>query len=293
MKSFTLIEILIYLGLVAVILILIIGLTFNIIYGNVKRSSYQEIQQNARFALEKINRLIRESAGINSPVPGASSDSLSLMMVDEAVNPTIIDLLNNQIRLRQSENVYSLTSDQVVVSGLEFTNLSYENTPGTIKTVFDIEYNNPDNRNEYQASLSLTSTMSLRPGGEQEEEEGGGETYSCQGAAIACHFLNGETCENQDGCVWQEDACLGTCTACSGLNFFSCLLQQGCDWQWPFGPCLNTCTPCSEFDNWMTCLLQQGCDWQNETCEGTVTECNIFLNENDCNNQLGCAWQLI
>ncbi|GAI31695.1 unnamed protein product, partial [marine sediment metagenome] len=60
---------------------------------------------------------------------------------------------------------YELTSDQVTVSSLRFTNLSYQDTPGTIRIEMTIDHINPGARIEYQASIDLRSTISLVPGG--------------------------------------------------------------------------------------------------------------------------------
>jgi len=164
--GFTLIEFLIYIGIVATILILTSGFLWNIIFGNIKETSYQEVQQNGRFALTKIAQEIKKATGINIPSPGSSTDLLSLAMADLSSNPTIFDLVDGKLQITQgTEGPYELTTDQVIVSNLLFTNLSYPNTPGTVRIEMTIEHLNPSGRMEYQASIDLKTTVSLVEGG--------------------------------------------------------------------------------------------------------------------------------
>lgn len=167
MKGFTLIELIIYVAIIGVILVLMTGFLWNVIFGNVKETAYQEVQQNARFALAKITQETKKATGINSPLPGDSpSNSLSLAMAASSLNPTVFDITGGKLIITQgASGPYELTSDQVIVSNLQFTNLSYPDTPGTIRIEITIDHTNPGNRNEYEASVSLRSSISLVPGG--------------------------------------------------------------------------------------------------------------------------------
>jgi len=164
--GFTLIEFLIYIAIVSSILVLISGFLWNIVFGNIKETAYQEVQQNGRFALTKISQEIKRATGINSPLAGGSANSLSLAMADPNFNPTIFDLADGKLRITQGANPpIELTTDQVIISNLQFSNLSYEGTPGAIRIEMTISHLNPANRIEYQASIDLKTTVSLVPGG--------------------------------------------------------------------------------------------------------------------------------
>ena len=165
-KAFTLIEFLIYMAILATILVIMTGFFWDIIFGNIKETSYQEVQQNGRFALTKITQEIKKATGINIPLAGSSSNTLSLAMANASLNPTIFDLANGKLRITQgTKGPLELTSDEARVSSLLFTNLSYPNTPGTIRIEMTIEHLNPSGRMEYQASIDLKTTVSLVPGG--------------------------------------------------------------------------------------------------------------------------------
>lgn len=161
-KAFTLIELLIYLGIVSGLLVVAGAFTWSIIKGSVKSASLREVQQNGRLAMEIVTREIKSASGINNPLAGESADTLSLIMSDNSLNPTIFELLNNQILLSQGvDGPYLLTTDQILVSNLNFTNLSYADTPGTIRIEMTLDYNNLGAQPEYNASIDLITTVSL------------------------------------------------------------------------------------------------------------------------------------
>lgn len=166
-KGFTLIEILLYSAIVGTMLVLMVGFLWNIVLGNIKEASYQEVQQNARLALNKITQEIKKSDGLINPLAGDPPvSSLSLSMATSQLNPTIFDIDGGKLRItRGSLGSSYLTSDQTIISNLQFTNLSYSDTPGTIRIEMTIDYSNPNSRTEYQASVNLDSTVSLVPGG--------------------------------------------------------------------------------------------------------------------------------
>jgi hypothetical protein len=162
MKGFTLIEFLLYIGIFIIIFVFIIGFFWNIIFGSIKETNYQEVQQNGRFVLSKITQEIKKATAINNPAFGISSSTLSLAMKNPSLNPTIIDLSGGKIRIKRGASVpYDLNSIQVKIVGLKFTNISYPLTPGTLKVELVIESINP----KYKNSMTLESTISLLPGG--------------------------------------------------------------------------------------------------------------------------------
>lgn len=130
MKGFTLIELIIYIAIVAVILVLASGFAWNIIQSDTKAACYREVQQNGRFAMEKITRALR--AGEAATIFSVSGGILY-------------------------QNGVEMTTEQVSVSNLQFTLVS-----NTYKINLAIEYNNPEGGSEYEASIDLESTVSPR-----------------------------------------------------------------------------------------------------------------------------------
>lgn len=163
MRGFTLIELIIYITILAGILSLLFNFGWEIIHGDIKSQSIREVQQNSRFVMGKITENILGSIGINNPSDGNSDNFLSLEMEDTDLNPMVFRLSDGRLTITQGGNgPYDLTSSRVVATDLEFINISYENTPGTIKIKMNIEYLNPNNLNQYESSLYTEETVSLR-----------------------------------------------------------------------------------------------------------------------------------
>lgn len=130
-RGFTLIEFIIYIAIVAAILAIAVSFSWEIIYGNIKSQALREVQQNGRFAMEKITKALR-------------SDS----------EPNIFSVSDGILY----QNNIPITTDQVKVTNLEITPIA-----NTYKINLSIEYNNPSNRNEYEASIDLESAIALIP----------------------------------------------------------------------------------------------------------------------------------
>jgi type II secretory pathway pseudopilin PulG len=162
-RGFTLIEFIIYIAIVGGILIVTFNFGGEIIYGNVKSQAMREVQQNSRLAIEKITEAILEASDINNPVSGNSDATLSLVMQDLHLSPTIFEITDGKLMVTQRKNgPHELTNNRVKVTKLQFTNISYANTPGTIRVQMTIEHVNPNNLSQYEASLETEDTISLR-----------------------------------------------------------------------------------------------------------------------------------
>lgn len=70
MKSFTLVEILIYLAIVSIVLL--VGTTFiwQVIYGGERTSQYEDLREASRFVLEKISYEVKKANDITTPTRG-------------------------------------------------------------------------------------------------------------------------------------------------------------------------------------------------------------------------------
>lgn len=162
-RGFTLIELIIYIGIVAAILLVAVNFSWEIIYGNVKSQAIREVQQNTRLVMEKISESILAASEIDTPRPGDSHGELELRMQDLGLDPTIFETDENVLTIKQGANgPYELTNNRVKVTNLQFTNLSYPGTPGTIRIQLTIEHLNPNNMSQYEASLDTETTVSLR-----------------------------------------------------------------------------------------------------------------------------------
>ncbi len=130
MRGFTLIELIIYIGIVSAILLVAVNFGWEIIYGNVKAQAFREVQQNTRFAMEKISRAL-----------------------EDGQNPSIFTVTNNVLY----QNTVALTADRVKVTNLQITSIT-----NAYKINLTIEHINPNNLSQYEAFLNTETTVSLR-----------------------------------------------------------------------------------------------------------------------------------
>ncbi len=170
-RGFTLIEFLVYSTIVVVIGVVSVEFILNIYEGKAKSTAYFEVQENARLAMERIVQEIHGAKNINL---GSSSfgvnlatnpgTKLSLEMKDASLNPTEFDVSSGVLRIKQGvSGPYELTNNQVQVTNLTFRNFTSPNGKSiNIGVELTIEYINPENLPQWQASIALRTTVELR-----------------------------------------------------------------------------------------------------------------------------------
>ena len=165
-KGFTLVEILLYIALVAVIITSITYFTWDVIYGGIKTYVMREVQQNARFSLERMTYEIEKAQGINS-----ISDN-ELILDNGTAGPDVIfrfDDINNKITIQiGSGSEEDLTSEAIEVTNSYFYNRSYiypgasEYATENVKIVMTLNYYNPDDLQEWLAQDTYETTVELK-----------------------------------------------------------------------------------------------------------------------------------
>jgi len=156
-RGFTLIEIILYVGIIAIIFTAIVPFALTVINNGAKSAVQQEVYSNARFISEKIKYEIRRASGVNS----VSANSISLTNFSPDTT-TVIDLSGGKVRINKNgAGVINLNSDNATVSDLTFTN----NTSGDNKTKnisFTLTVASSGVRQEYQATISLQNSAEIR-----------------------------------------------------------------------------------------------------------------------------------
>lgn len=162
-KGFTLIEFILYIGIVGVVLLVAGAIGLNVLFGKAKLMAIEEVSQNARFTIEKIADRVRNANAINSPATSTSASTLSLKMASSTQNPTIFDLSGGVIRITEGMgSTVNLTSSEVTITNLQFSNISYSNTPGTLRIELRLKLVNPENRQEYNFEKTFYTTANIR-----------------------------------------------------------------------------------------------------------------------------------
>ena len=119
--GFSFIELMLYVALLTTMLVTLIPFAWSIVEGGVKNSTQQETFSQARYITERLKYEIRNATGITS----VSATQITLTTSTPATNPTVIDVLSGNMRIKQgAASAVNLNSNNSTVSAVTFTNLS-------------------------------------------------------------------------------------------------------------------------------------------------------------------------
>jgi type II secretory pathway pseudopilin PulG len=119
-KGFTLIELILYVGLVSVFITVAMHFSWDVVYSREKSYQTQIVQQSARIAMQRISYEVRRAHDIAS-----LTDSQLILATQEG--QTIIELVEDVIYISvNGADFFALTPNQVVAS-IIFTNFTGEN----------------------------------------------------------------------------------------------------------------------------------------------------------------------
>lgn len=166
-KGYTLIEVLIYVVLLAVISLVVLLFINQLLGVNETTRRTREALDNARRSLETISQEIRHADSIYTPtsVFGTNPGQLSLATVRDLPtdeNLTYVDFYvdNNSLYLkREGQSTQLLTSEKVKVTNLTFVN---NNTGGADAVRISITVEYKDLISGPKNAVTLTSTAVLR-----------------------------------------------------------------------------------------------------------------------------------
>lgn len=130
-KGFTLIEAVAYTAVVSLLLLGISSFLLVVLKTRAQTSGINEVEGQGVQAMQQITQTIRNSSAITTPTQGNSGDTLTVDGNTFSLNGTILEM-----------DSVGLTSSEVVISGLDFKNLSFIDTPGIVKIEFTVTKDN-------------------------------------------------------------------------------------------------------------------------------------------------------
>lgn len=151
--GFTLIEILIFAAIFAVVAVTFTAILVSTTKVQVRQSAVAEVNQQSQFLLQSIQTLVGEASLIDIPTSTPTS-TLKLHMPTLAADPTLMYLSNGTAYLTQASGAaQALTSDRVTLSNLTFTRL--ENPPGhdTVSVSFTMAYNTSNTQQQFSQGI--------------------------------------------------------------------------------------------------------------------------------------------
>jgi type II secretory pathway pseudopilin PulG len=165
-RGFTLIELVIYIGIVGIIL-LTLGLSLiNLLYGRVKVRVISEVLSNVRLVEYQLSSTARhaESININNSTFNSDPGVLSLNMVEVGVDPIVFSLTsdNGAMQVSQSgEDPILMTTNQVSVTDLKFHNLTGVGDAGVVQVEYTLQSVNPSGLKYYDYVASFQTTIRI------------------------------------------------------------------------------------------------------------------------------------
>jgi len=161
-KGVTLLETILYIGIVTIFLSAIIPFAWNIIQGGAKNSTQQEVFTQGQYVADRITYEIRNASDINSVSP----TQISLATATPGTNPTIISLNAGVINMQQGvASPVALNSANTKVTSLNFTNYSsLDGKTQNIQFVFTMSANyvGAGTRQEYNGSVTMEGSAEVR-----------------------------------------------------------------------------------------------------------------------------------
>ena len=173
-KAFTLIELIIYIAILAIVLVSAIGFFWNVIGGSVRVSASAELTYSARLVLDNISRSGRSA---NDVITGISTfDSHPGVLVfattggditfDTALKDITVGGQNVTIRtLRMKTGIGSpldLTSDKVNVTHFVVKNRTRGTEPNNVKVEVTLAFVNPGQDPARNQTISFETAVSIR-----------------------------------------------------------------------------------------------------------------------------------
>mgnify|MGYP001609809147 CR=1 FL=1 len=161
--GFTLVEFIIYIAILGLMVVGLVLFALSMISVRTKVYTSQNVQANARIALDIISQKIHSAQSINigASTFGVDPGTLSLQI---AGVPTVINLDANDGRLQIKEGAAApvyLTDREVQITNLVFTNLTQANEREHIRIDLTVRYANPTSV-DYSYSWSGRTAASLR-----------------------------------------------------------------------------------------------------------------------------------
>jgi len=159
--GFTLVELLLYLALSAMIILMVSSFLTLVLKSRVKGQVISEVEGQGMQAMQTITQEIRNASSPSVPI-GGSGSTLSLAPSNVAFNQT-----GDALYITIAGAPVALTSAKVRVSNLSFQNVgsTIENTTDpahSIRIKFTLSYVNLSGRNEYEYSRNFTGSATIR-----------------------------------------------------------------------------------------------------------------------------------
>jgi hypothetical protein len=134
----TLFELIIFLGVLAVVIGLVMPLLFSAAQDRLFQQTVSVVEQNGTQVLQNTSIRIRQSERILSPLPGEVGSVLALQSASGATNPTIIGVISGALVIVEHATKQTVSSSQVAVDSFTVRNTSVSPTHQSVQISFKL-----------------------------------------------------------------------------------------------------------------------------------------------------------
>ena len=159
-QGFSLLELLIYMAILAGFLVVIVNIFFMISTSSAREEARAEVQQNLRFAAQEIANEIRSATAVTVPASGASGNVLDITVGGVTSEYSVSGGVLRKTRGAATENI---TTGKVSVSTASpiFTRVDNTGAKPTIQIILTISYND-NGLADYKFSSASETAVSLK-----------------------------------------------------------------------------------------------------------------------------------
>lgn len=162
-KGFTLVELLLYVGIISILMLGISAFLSVLLSARVKNQTISEVDTQGFEVVRIIQQTIHNANSITSPATSTVAGSLILTMTSSTLNPTSFTSSSGVLYITEGNGQpVPLTNSHVNLSNLIFSNISLSSTPGAIRFMFTLTRQNLSGRNEYDYTRTFVGSASLR-----------------------------------------------------------------------------------------------------------------------------------
>lgn len=162
--GYTLIELLLYVGIVGMLLSAVATFFVTTASARIKNQSISEVDSQGAFALDYIAQTIRNASSISAPAAGATASQLTLVVPTGSLSPTIFSLNGGVLQVKEgAATAVPLTNSKVQVTNLTVKNLSRSGTAGVVQVSLTLSRINNGSRYEFDYQETFTTSAGVRP----------------------------------------------------------------------------------------------------------------------------------
>jgi type II secretory pathway pseudopilin PulG len=160
-QGFTLLELVLYVAIAAVVLGAISSLIFILWQARIKNKVVSEVEQQGMFAIKYLTNVIKQADTVLIPTQANLSSNLEL--VSSSFGQVNIFEDNGRLAVVENNgNTSFLTGENVIVKNLSFSNFSRPQTSGLIGINFSLENKSSSVRFEYNYQSNFSTSQVLQ-----------------------------------------------------------------------------------------------------------------------------------